>query len=122
MKNKLFIIFIILFFNSAFFKAYGTDAFNFDITEIQISENGNKFIGSKRGTIKSEDGILIKADQFEYDKKLNILNANGNVEISDLINKYIITTNSVTYKKEDEIKDLNERHDSLKYSNRLTLE
>ena len=56
-------------------KAHGTEAFNFDITEIQILENGNKFIGSKRVTITSNDGILIKADQFEYDKNLNRVTA-----------------------------------------------
>ena len=103
MKNKLFIIFIVLFSNSIFFKALGVEAFNFDVTEIQILENGNKFIGIKRGSIKSSNGIIIKADQFEYDKKLNILNANGNVEIEDKINKYFITTNNITYEKQEEI-------------------
>ena len=103
MKNKLFIIFFIFFFNSILLKAHGIESFNFDITEIQILENGNKFIGSKRGTITSNDGILIKADQFEYDKNLNILNAKGNVEILDKINKYLITTDDITYEKEEEI-------------------
>ena len=103
MKNRLFIIFIVLFYNSIFFKALGAEAFNFDVTEIQILENGNKFIGIKRGSITSSNGIIIKADQFEYDKKLNILNANGNVEIEDNINKYIITTNNIIYEKQKEI-------------------
>ena len=103
MKNKLFIIFFIFCFNSILLKAHGVESFNFDITEIQILENGNKFIGSKRGTITSNDGMLIKADQFEYDKNLNILNAKGNVEILDKINKYLITTDDITYEKEEEI-------------------
>ena len=103
MKNKLFIIFIVLFFNSIVFKAFSAESFNFDVTEIQILENGNKFIGTKRGKITSSNGIIIKADQFEYDKKLNILNANGNVEIEDNINKYIITTNNIIYEKQKEI-------------------
>ena len=102
MKNKLFTILIVLFFNSVFFKALGAEAFNFDVTEIQILENGNKFIGIKRGTITSGNGIIIKADQFEYDKKLNILNANGNVEIEDKINQYLITTNRIIYEKQKE--------------------
>ena len=87
MKNKLIIIFVVFLFNFTIFKAYGSEIFNFDVTEIQISENGNKIIGTKRGTITSSDGILIEADQFEYNKKLNILNANGNVKITDKINK-----------------------------------
>ena len=97
MKNKLFIIFIVLFFNFVFFKALGAESFNFDVTEIQVLENGNKFVGTKRGIITSSNGIIIKADQFEYDKKLNILNANGNVEIEDKINKYLITTKNIIY-------------------------
>ncbi len=99
MKNKLFIIFVIILFNLVFFKAYGIEVFNFNVTEIQISENGNKFIGLNRGTITSNDGISIEADQFEYDKNQNILNANGNVNVTDKINKYYITTNKITYKK-----------------------
>ena len=83
MKNKLFIIFVVFLFNFTIFKSYGNEIFNFDVTEIKISENGNKFIGSKRGTITSSDGIVIEADQFEYNKKLNILNASGNVKITD---------------------------------------
>ena len=103
MKNKLFIILLIIVFNLSFLKANGNETFNFDVTEIQISENGNKFRGIKRGTITSSDGLIIKADQFEYDKNLNILNANGNVEIIDKINRHLITTNHITYKKNKEI-------------------
>ena len=103
MKNKSLIIFFIFLFNLVFFKAYGIEVFNFNVTEIQISENGNKFVGVNRGTITSNDGISIEADEFEYDKNQNILNANGNVEVTDNINKYYISTNNITYKKQDEI-------------------
>ena len=103
MKNKLFIIIIVLFFNIIFIKTYANETFNFEVTEIQISENGNKFTGIKRGTITSSNGILIIADQFEYDKKVNILKARGNVEITDKINNYLITTNNITYNKKEEI-------------------
>ena len=103
MKNNIFKLIIIFFLILGFFNANGSEQFNFDVTEIQILENGNKFIGIKRGSIKSSNGIIIKADQFEYDKKLNILNANGNVEIEDNINKYLITTNNIIYEKQKEI-------------------
>ena len=43
------------------------------MSEIIILENGNKFIGKNKGTITSDNGIIINADEFEYDKKLNIL-------------------------------------------------
>ena len=44
MKNKLLIIFIIIFFNTVFFKAYGADVFNFDVTEVEILKNRDGFI------------------------------------------------------------------------------
>ena len=103
MKNnliKLFCIFFLLFFNII---AKSEEQFNFDVTEIKITEDGNKFIGSKRGTIKTNDGIVIDADQFEYDKKLNILIATGNVKIVDKINKYQINTTKVNYDKNSQI-------------------
>ena len=90
MKNNIFKIILILISNFFIQNVCYSDQFNFDVTEIEITENGNKFIGKKRGIITTNDGIEIDANQFEYDKNLNILNAKGNVKISDNINKYII--------------------------------
>ena len=84
MKNKLNYIFLIFIFNYVInFNAYGADIFNFDVTELEIIEKGNKFIGKNGGTVTSEDGTVIKAKNFEYDKIKNILIAFGNVEIID---------------------------------------
>ena len=47
-------------------KTAAEEQFNFDITEIEILENGNLFKGIKRGTITSNNGIIINADYFEY--------------------------------------------------------
>ena len=103
MKNNLIKLFYLLFLTLFGFSANSLEQFNFDVTEIEITEDGNKFIGSKRGTIKTNDGIVINADQFEYDKKLNILNAIGNVKIIDEINQYQIDTNKITYNKNRQI-------------------
>ena len=100
-KMKKIIYIIILFFISS--KVYSSDQFIFDITEIQIIDDGNKFIGTKRGTAKSEDGIIINANRFEYDKNLNILNANGDVKIEDTINKFLIYTDEIIYDKNKDI-------------------
>ena len=54
-----------------------SEEFNFDITEVEITENGNKFKGIKRGTITVDNGIIIKANEFNYDKIKNILNTKG---------------------------------------------
>ncbi len=103
MKNSLSKLISLIFLYLFISNAYGAEQFNFDVTEVQILENGNKFIGTKRGLIRTNKGIEINADQFEYDKILNVLKASGNVKITDLINKYIIYTKNITYQKNDEI-------------------
>ena len=103
MKNKFFVTlfscFLILVLSS---EAISTDQFNFDVTEIEILENGNKFKGLKRGKITTNDGIIIESDNFEYDKSSNILNAKGNVVIEDTIKNYIMYSDDVTYFRNDE--------------------
>ena len=102
MLNKFkILIFIIFIFQFNILLAQ--DQFNFDVTEIEIKENGNKFFGLKRGTITTENGLVINADKFIYDKILNILDAEGNVKIIDKLNNYTIYTNKITYLKNDEI-------------------
>tara|TARA_B100000989_G_C19532138_1_gene470674 strand:- start:3528 stop:6140 length:2613 start_codon:yes stop_codon:yes gene_type:complete len=103
MKNNIFKFTLLFFFLIISTYSYGFDEFNFDVTEIIIIENGNKFIGKKRGTITSDNGIIIKADEFEYFKKLNILKANGNVKIIDEVNKYEIFTKNIVYEKNDSL-------------------
>ena len=102
MLNKFkILIFIVVIFQSNILLAQ--DQFNFDVTEIEIKENGNKFFGLKRGTITTDSGLVINADKFIYDKILNILDAQGNVKIIDRLNNYTIYTNKITYLKNDEI-------------------
>ncbi len=101
MKNKIRKFIYLLFFSLLTSNVVCQEQFNFDVTQIDILENGNKFIGTKRGTITSNDGIIINADQFEYQKKLNILNASGNVKIIDSNNNYEIYSNNITYNKKN---------------------
>ena len=104
MKNNIY-KYLILIFLYIFLpiKSYSLEQFNFDITNIEILENGNLFKGRDKGVITSENGIKINADSFEYNKIKNILNANGNVKIEDQIQKIIIFTDSITYLKNLEI-------------------
>ena len=102
MLNKFKILIFILFLFQ-FNILLAQDQFNFDVTEIEIKENGNKFFGLKRGTITTDSGLVINADKFIYDKILNILDAQGNVKIIDKLNNYTIYTNKITYLKNDEI-------------------
>ncbi len=69
MTNNIFKLIIIIFFSLIASRMHASENFNFDVTEVEILENGNKYKGKKRGTITSDDGIIIDADQFEYDKK-----------------------------------------------------
>ncbi len=102
MLNKFkILIFITFIFQSNILLAQ--DQFNFNVTEIEIKENGNKFFGLKRGSITTDSGLVINADKFIYDKILNILDAQGNVKIIDKLNNYTIYTNKITYLKNDEI-------------------
>ena len=106
MKNKIkyyiigFLINILLTFNIGAF-----EQFEFNVTEIEILENGNKIKGLNRGKISSNDGVVITADTFVYNKTLNQLIANGNVKIEDNLTNYIIFANDILYfKKEEKIK------------------
>ena len=84
MKNKfLYILLIIIFSNLIKFNTYSAEIFNFDVTEVEIIDEGNTFIGTKGGTATTEDGTIIKAKNFNYNKLTNVLIANGEVEIDD---------------------------------------
>ena len=104
MKNNIIFIFVFIlinFFHSTGVK--GIEQFNFDVTEIEILEKGNLYKGLKKGTISTNDGVVIKANEFEYNKTLNKLVASGNVEVKDTINNYIIYSSSITYYKNNEL-------------------
>ena len=104
MKNKKIFIFaiLIIFFNLSF--SYSNEKFNFDITEVEITDNGNFFRGLDRGTATTNEGnVIITADEFEYNKITNILKAIGNVIFEDKIKNYIIESNYVVYYKDNEV-------------------
>ncbi len=103
MLNKILIIILIIKINLfSFFTVQAEEQFNFNVTEIEILENGNKVIGSNRGEITTDDGLIISANSFVYDKIKNVLNANGNVVIKDTVNNYTIFSNDITYLKDEE--------------------
>ena len=103
MKNKMKIFFYVLCFHIFIFNnLLANEKFNFDITEIEITENGNKFIGKKRGIITTDNGIELNANQFEYDKLKNILFAKGNVILKDTTNMSVIYTDNIIYYKNSE--------------------
>ena len=112
MKNKLLILYFLtisVFFNPVF----SQDNFTFDVTEVEISENGNTFKGLKRGVASTDNSIFIEADYFEYNKVTNILNAKGNVIIDDKLNNTKLFSEDITYLKNEEIIFTNSRSKAL---------
>ena len=98
---------ILILFNTS--PIYSTDQFNFDVTEIEIIEEGNKFIGKHRGKITTDNNVKIEADEFIYDKSLNTLKLKGNILIDDIDQDLKIFSQEAIYYKNQEIcvKDLN---------------
>ncbi len=104
MKNKFLSFFLFLFISKLFFfNVNSTEQFNFDITEIEILQNGDVIKGIKKGTISTNDGLTITADTFIYEKLLNILTANGNVKIKDTNKNLEIYSDNAIYNKNKEI-------------------
>ncbi len=104
MKNKFKLYFLSLIISLIYVSPiYSTDQFNFDVTEIEIIEEGNKFIGKKRGLITTDNNIKIEADKFIYDKSLNTLKLIGNILINDLDQDLKIFSEEAIYYKNQEI-------------------
>ena len=101
-NNNLFFLFILIFNCLIVINAKGNEPFKFNVTEIEIIDNGNTIKGTKGGTVTTDDGLKIEANTFVYDKMLNILNAYGNVKITDFINDYEIFSEKITYIKKQE--------------------
>ena len=91
MKNKLKIYTNFFLFFSFIKSVNANEPFVFDVTEIEILENGNQINGYKGGTATSEDGSIITAENFFYNKLTNILEATGNVKYLDKSKDIIIT-------------------------------
>ena len=96
MQNKIHIFFIIIFNVFIMSKTFRKQNLILMFRKLKYDE-GNRIIGNKRGTITTNDGIIINADEFEYDKNKNILQASGNISI-DKINNYQISSNIIYLK------------------------
>ncbi len=121
MKNNLLNQIIIIFFIIINSSANSSEQFNFDVTEIEIVDKGNIYKGLNRGTITTNDGIELKADEFEYNKGLNVLEANGNVKIKDTINKYVIFSDKITYLKNKNIIITNGNSRAIEEDSNITI-
>jgi len=102
MKNKISKIIILLILNFGFFDLLCAQEFTFQVTEIEIIDNGNIFKGTKRGEIITDDQIKLISNNFEYQKNINQLEAFGNVELIDYKNNIKINAETIFYLKNEE--------------------
>ena len=63
-NNFKYLLFILLSFFLLIKSLSANEPFIFDITEIEILEDGNQINGFKGGTATSEDGSTITAENF----------------------------------------------------------
>jgi LPS-assembly protein len=103
MKNKsVIILFLSILILDIFYPAY-SDEFNFNVTELEITENGNIIKGINGGVVNSKnDEIKIIADNFKYNKLTTLLEAEGNVRLVDKVADIIIKSNKIFYLKNKE--------------------
>ncbi len=123
MTNKIYnILFYIIL--SIFFIVNNLSAeeqFNFDVTNIEILENGKIFKGKEKGIVTTNTGIKIIADTFEYNKNTNILISEGKVEVKDELNNYTILSDKITYIKNKEL-ILAESNSKAVYGDGITID
>ena len=104
MKNKNFTLIIYLISLLVFFSSVNaSEEFDFNVTELEILENGNIVKGLKGGKATTDNGYIIIADTFIYDKLTNILKVNGNVKFEDTKSELLIFTDKATYFKNQEM-------------------
>ena len=102
MKNRFIKIILSLLVSLNLFQSSLSDSFNFNVTELQVFENGNLIKGINGGTVTSNNNIVITADNFEYNKSTLLLKANGNVKLIDTNENVTIESNEVFYEKDKE--------------------
>ena len=103
MKNKFITFFIVLIFSFAHFTKILGEEFIFEVSDIEIIENGDIYKGNNRGKIKTNDQLELISNNFEYLKKINRLEANGDVQLFDLKNNITINAEKIFYLKDKEI-------------------
>ena len=120
MKNKFLTILLFLFLSKMFFfNVNSAEQFNFNVTEIEVLQNGDIIKGLKKGIVNTNDGIIITADTFVYEKLLNILTAKGNVEIEDTNRNLKIYSENVIYNKNEEIITTNKNSKAIYEKNKF---
>ena len=82
MRNKIYLIlFLALISNLSISNSLNSEEiFNFNITELEITNDGTVFTGSDGGEVYTNDGTSVTAENFEFNKfsSLEIINDKNN--------------------------------------------
>ena len=103
MKNRIIIIFLILIFNINSLSIANSDEFTFNVTDLEILENNTVYKGNNRGKVITDTQVELESDNFIYLKKINRLETNGNVKLTDFKSNVIINAEKMFYLKSEEI-------------------
>ena len=95
MKIIIFFLFILISFNNFLY----SKEVNLKALKISTLEEGNIIIGEKDVEAKIDNELEIFADKITYNKTTNQINAEGNVEVKDLVNKTKINSKKIIYYK-----------------------
>ena len=102
MKNKFFTAFFLILINLISPKLAVAEEFIFEVSDLEIIDNGNIYRGKNRGKIITNTQLELLSDNFEYLKITNQLKANGNVQLFDSKNDLTINAETVFYFKDKE--------------------
>ena len=99
MKNKFITLLFVVILNLNPLDLTFADEFIFEVGNLEIINNGNVYKGSNRGKVITDNQTEIISNNFEYLKKTNRLEANGNVILVDIINDIVINAEKIFYLK-----------------------
>ena len=121
MKNKFIIAIFLVLLNLYSPKIALSEEFIFEISNIEITDNGNIYKGKNRGKIVTDTKLELVSDNFEYFKKTNLLKTSGNVQLFDLKNNISINAETILYfKDKNKISSIGKT--LIKISNNYTIE
>ena len=102
MKNKFFIVIFLILLNSTLSKSIMAEEFIFEVSTLEITNNGKIYKGKSRGKIIVDTELELISDNFEYYKETNQLKTNGNVQLYDFKNNITINAETISYFKDIE--------------------
>ena len=73
MKNKLIIMILLILLDLSLSKLVTAKEFLFEVSSLEIIDNGNIYKGNNRGKIIANTQLELLSDNFEYSKKSNVL-------------------------------------------------